>query len=802
MLRNYMASALRNLSRNRFYTAVNIGGLALGLAAALLIALCVRDELTYEHGIPGFAQVYRIGMKVTFPGSSPDSLDTSLPELAALMKLSFPSIDSIARVTPGYSKTDLTDVRHNQIEGLEKLYWADPSLFVVLPLKTIAGSLRTALSQPDGLVITRSLARKYFGRDDPIGEVLEISRHVPMIVRAVLEDLSSNTHLDFQIIAAGSGAESPLLAYDHMNFPEFHLGEPVVTYLRLKPGASIEEIERGLPLLSVRRLPWWKDLSRYLEWIVLPISALHMAASDEPLMRASGDPSAVRALEIIGILIVIIAGMNFVNLMTARAMQRSTEVGVRKASGASRLQLAAQFMCEALLLETLALFIAMALVELLLPTVNAFLGRTMTFDYWGDPLLAAFILSIWMIVGALSSIYPAFILSSSRANDVIQGRVRQGLVVGQFSLLIGLVIATVVVYQQTAYAAGRNLNLHNDTVLMVRAPCQGAFREEMLKLQGVRQVTCSESAPMKTLYHKSIVESPGGPTRLMEFTSVDANFFDFYHVKPLFGRLFSAGHPADTTLEATDNTLGVVPAVVLNESAARAMGFAAPGRAVGRSLYWKTMGNNEASEIAGIVPDLPVRSIREPVNPTIYVLAPGTFQWLNVALAPGEVAPSLKEIDRLWSRLGEPHALQRVFLDDHIESIYRDLARQAQLLAAFSGVALLIACLGLLGLASFMAEQRTKEIGIRKAMGASTGAVARLLVRQFVEPVIWASLIAWPIAAYSMKHWLGSFAYRIALEPRLFPVVTSLTMLIALATVGVQAWRVARANPVAALRYE
>jgi putative ABC transport system permease protein len=803
MFRNYLMAALRNLARNRLYAGINIGGLAVGFAAAILIGLFVRDEFSYDSFIPGHQHVYRVSTIRIVPGRGPIFVQVVPPDVAAWIKLDFPEVQSVARLA-----SEQVGLRHGNFETSDYIAWADPNIFEVLPLKVYAGNLRTALQRPDAIVLTRQMARKYFGRDNPIGETIEINRQHSMQVAAVLMDLPSNTHLDARIFASGRSAYSRLSVLDAMPGAAVRKPWDTLTYIRLSPAASIDKLAGALSDFVDRhmQLPGVEKISAAIQLTLIPIAAIHL--------YGPGSTTADYALAAIGALTVLLASLNFVNLTTARATRRAIEVGVRKASGASRTDLVIQFIGESMIYVALSMVLALALVEVLMPYFNAFLGRTIIFDYWRSPDLATSIVAAVLLVGTLAGAYPAAVLSAFPPAWVLRSRsggpsgsqgLRQALVILQFAILIGLSVSTGILYQQTNFATHDSLRFDKDQVLLIRGACAKAFKEEVRALSGVRAASCSFVAP--------ILNPVVIPTKLhdgqrlsVHESAIDIGFLELYGFKPLAGRFFSAAHEEDVPSE--DPKVPLRLRVVINETARRQLGYASPGGAIGQSVPLVLLRSLDdttdaySAEIIGVVADFPMGSIRDPIGPTVFYVEPNLFQLMSVKLSGRQIPETLASIDLLWKRLGSPRPISRFFFDQQVEDTYRDMIRQERLMTVLETVALLIACLGLFGIAAFSSERRTKEIGIRKVMGAQTRDIMRMLLWQFSRPVLYGSLIAWPVAAYIMNRWLQGFAYHVPLAPWLFIATTALTLIVALVTVSAHCWPVARAKPAAALRYE
>ncbi|HEY4339826.1 MAG TPA: FtsX-like permease family protein, partial [Steroidobacteraceae bacterium] len=505
---------------------------------------------------------------------------------------------------------------------------------------------------------------------------------------------------------------------------------------------------------------------------------------------------------ILGGLVLLIACVNFVNLMTARATRRSREVGIRKLAGAGRHLLILQFMGESILYVLTAMLIAVALTEWSLPAVNAFLGADASFDYWRNAPLLGCLLAATALLGVLAGAYPALIMSGFRPLSVLKGLgqsggagwVRQSLVTLQFAILVALVIGAAVIYQQRIYATTDALRIKPDQVLGIYSPCRAGFVSEIRALPGVQAVACS-GFQILGAGDTSTVKARDGTEVSMTDVPTDLSVFDLYGLKPLAGSFGAVDDPASGQY-------------VINESAVRQLHFASAQAAVGQKLdlpFFGQPGDNgkvHGMHIVGVVPDFTMDTVQRPIPPTAYVVAPDVYGLISVKLTGRQLPQTLVAIDRVWTRTGGEGPINRFFMNEHIDQQYRSMLREAQGFGIFTVVAALLACLGLFGLAASIAEHRTREIGVRKALGADTSDVIRLLLWQFSRPVLWANLIAWPVAAWAMQRWLQGFAYHVDLALWLFPAAGALALVIALLTVCTHSVLVARAKPVAALRYE
>jgi putative ABC transport system permease protein len=805
MFRNYLSAALNNLTRNKLYATINIVGLAVGFAAAILIGLYVRDEFSYDAWIAGADGVYSVYSSATLPGRAPMVMDGTDADFASHLKFDLPGVRDVTRLMPVKHS-----LRHGDIEANASFYWADPNLFSILPMPVFTGDLATALQHPDDIVMTRRMARKFFGTDDAVGKTIEIDRQHPMRVAAVLEDFPSNTNLVGEIFASGKASFSELAAKDARPVSSLtdSYSANVHVLLRFNPGVSPATVRKELPTEFARYRRFEpRDL---VKLDIVALTARHLHPADPSRMAPPNDIATVYAVAAVGTLILVIAIINFVNLMTARASRRAVEVGIRKASGAAQYHLIAQFIGEAMLFVTFSAALAFAAAELLLPLMNAFLGRTIAFDYWHEPMLLGGVLALMLTVGLAAGTYPAFVLSAFQPAAVLKASmaktrqergVRALLAVLQFAILIGLMIAAGVVYQQTRFALTNALRIDKDQVLLIEGPCHTALEENFRAMASVRAIACSGDNALNFDNTQSPVILPDGRRVFTYRSPVDFGFFEFYGIKPIAGRLFSERHGSDAV--SSDPAAPWHPTLIINERAVHMLGFASPQSSIGRMV--RVIGETDKalpSEIVGVVPDITFKTVREQVGPAVYYVDPKKGRYLSLRLDGNKTPETLAAIDRAWRQSGPPHPINRFFLDEHLQGLYLDVIRQGQVFAGFAALAVLIACLGLFGLAASTAEQRTKEIGIRKAMGADTASILKLLLWQFAKPVLWANLIAWPVAGYLMWQWLQGFAYRIDLPLWLFPAASALALVIAILTVLVHSWLVARAKPVTALRYE
>jgi putative ABC transport system permease protein len=665
------------------------------------------------------------------------------------------------------------------------------------------------------------MARKYFGRELPIGGVLQVQspdgRHHAMRVMAVLKDLPSNTNLRTEVFASGRSAYSYLNSLDAR---PINFANGALTYVRLSPAVTALDLQRALnlagqPDLALAAQDNVGPAAPRISFHAQPRDEAHWAppeGPDNPGARPSGSKAVTYAITAVAGLIVLVAAINFVTLMTARAARRAVEVGVRKATGATRRDLMVQFMGEALLQVAAAAVIAMALAEILIAPFDALVRRSLVVDFVHDPLLLTSVAGSALLIGLLAAIYPSLVLASFRPAAVLKSGIakatgsplaRATLVALQFAVLVGLILTTTTIYRQTQFALSRGLGAADGKLIAtVFAPCDRTFMAETRNLPGVSAAACSSTMPLIGKFVNQV--RIRGRAEAFDVTPLDFGFFELYGVRPLAGRLFSRDHGEDALLDPKSKAQ---PSVVINETAARKLGFSNPRAAIGHSMTWTRSLTAEddpvtgPSQIIGVVPDTS-QTVRAAANPTFYLVTASNLNLVSVRLTGTDLAATLEAIKATWKRTGHAQPIDPVFLSQFWLNRYLDLRTQAEMMAICAGLAVLLSGLGLFALAAFMTERRTKEIGIRKAMGAETHDVVLLLLWQFTIPVLCAVTLALPIGLVAMTAWLAQFAYRVPLSGWTFVLAAIAAVATAWLTVSYQSFKVASAKPAGALRYE
>jgi putative ABC transport system permease protein len=821
MFRNYLTIALRNIIRHKLYSFINITGLAVGLACVIFIILFIRDELSWDRWLPDSDNLYRADIMVRLPGMPLGHLPTAPFPMTALMKDHLPEVAAVTRLWPARMTVQVGDRQFS-----EQVNEADSNLFTVLGLPLVAGDPGQVLQRPESIVLSQSLARKYFGAADPVGRLVTVNRgscgaknaNCPAVaslrVTGVMRDVPHNTQFKADALIPNTSPADRIGEDNKKAWFNFN----GYGYVRLAPGSDPAAVERKLRQVMDATVDlsaetsMRKPASYFIQPRLIRFRDVHMNTSDSIGNRVPpGSWATLYGLGLIGLVILLAACFNFTNLATARAMMRAREIGLRKCAGASRHQVAAQFLGESVLMAIVALVFALALVEILLPAYGAFLQRPIALHYLQDWPLTLTIVSVTLAAGLASGIYPALVLSGFRPITALQGtqpghssagRVRTILVVLQFTVSIVLAITTLVVFTQIDFIRNQQLGFRRDNILVVNTGRMTQAVRESLMAQlrahsGIAAVASSGDTPFSPSVRVESLQIPGRPTMLTtELLQVTPEFIDLYGMKLAAGRLLSDRRGEDVVIN--ERKVGNDGHnILINEAAARYLGFTVQG-AVGKTI----LDGRDRLQIVGVLRDVWFKDARKPVQPTLFINDRENSFFVSVRLTGRDIPGTVAFVDRLWHRMSPSTAVSRSFLDDSFESQYHSEVQQGQMFAAFVAIAVAISALGLFGLAAFTAERRTKEIGIRKVFGARTRDVVLLLLWQFSFPVVLANLLAWPLAWYYLQDWLKGFAYRIALNPLYFAAAGLAALAIAWLTVLSHALRVARANPIHALRYE
>lgn len=828
MWRHYLSVAARGIVRHRLYSAINIASLAVGLTCAIFVILFVRDELSYDKWIPDTGNLYRVELTIDIPGRAPLPTATTPYPMPAAMRDQIPGVIGMTRLYT-WSLT-LTSGDRQFAQNIDVV---DPEFFKVIRLPLIMGDAGSVFRQPESIVLSRSAAKKYFGDADPIGRLVTADEgncdshvatcpQVSLRVTGIVGDLPHNTQLVGDAFIPTNSLADPIPE----NLKEDWFSQDGFAYVRLAPGVAPETVVAALapifdrdvtPVLS-RYAGFHLDGSKVYKGHLTPFTQVHLSSARWGFNPTPpGSWSTLYGVLAIGALTLLVACFNFMNLTTARATLRAREIALRRVLGAGRGQLIVQFLGEAVLVALLSLMLALALAEVLLPLFDEFLQRPIALHYMTDWRLLLMLIGVAVITGLVSGSYPALILSGLRpitglrsgdARPSRSGGLRNLLVVLQFSVSVGMAIAAAVVFRQVSYARAVDLGFLHDNVVVINGDGrlvgekQQAFVQALEAAPGVAAVGLSSYLPFGRGESNSLLQLAGRNGQfVMNTTVIGPDYPGVYGIPLIAGRLLSTDRGADRLNSIGIGTVGDPlnegRNVLVNAAAARRLGFS-PQQAVGQAIVY----NHNHMRIVGVLADAKLQGARESVVPMVYIYIPNWGMNISVRLRPGLIPQTLRFIDRTWHAFMPTVAIQRGFLDQGFDDLYREDEREGTMLGVFVFVAVLIGCLGLYGLAVFTAERRTKEIGIRKVSGARTGDIVRLMLWRISVPVLVANLIACPIAYLYLRHWLDGYADRIVLSPLYFFAAGAVALLIAWATVYGNTLRLARTSPVHSLRYE
>ncbi|GGA98087.1 ABC transporter permease [Puia dinghuensis] len=808
MLQNYLKVALRNLWKSKGFSAINIIGLAAGLGVCLLIVLYVIDELSYDKYNLKADRIYRIDADIYFNNTGFLAAVTPKPMALTLVK-EYPQVEQMVRTN--YQGDIMVKKGANYIQD-HHLVFADSTFFQVFTVPMIAGDPKTALNEPHSIAIDESVARRYFNSTDVVGKTLELENHTVCKVTGIFRDMPKQSHFHFSFIR-------PLRDGYNRGDDNDWLSNNYISYILLKPGVSRDFMQGrvdatvdqyiGKQLFDLLHTST-QDLKKqgnYFKYPLIPLLDIHLHSNKSYEFEANGNINFVYIFSFIAMLILLIACVNFMNLSTARSANRAKEVGIRKVAGSTKGYLIAQFLTESVLMSFFSLLLALGIAELLLPMFNHLAGKELDAGMLFSGRLLPVLVVLVLMVGVIAGSYPAFYLSSFQPIAVLKGKIASGfrsswlrssLVVFQFTISIALIIGTLVIYNQLKYIRSRELGFNREQVLVIHGAYEAgdaikSFRQELLKLSGVADATLSGDLPVSGGgYNQNgwFRDASLDAKRVVVLTSlnVDEHYIPTLGMQMVKGRDFA---PRDFPTDSVG--------IILNEAAVQLLGLKDP---VNETLY--RPGDNfrpMPMHVIGVVKDFNFNSMHEKVGPLVMQLGDNRGM-MAVRLLPGTASSLPQRIEDRWRSIAHGVPFSYTFMDNDFDHLYHAEQQTGQVFITFALFAILIACLGLLGLVTYAAEQRMKEIGIRKVLGARVGTIVGLLSKDFARLVFIASLIAFPLSWWAMNQWLQSFAYRIGISWWIFVAAGMAALLIALVTVSFQTIRAAVANPVRALRSE
>lgn len=805
MLKNYLLTTLRNITRRKGFSVLNVLGLSIGLAASLLILQYVKDEFSYDDFHDHAGNIYRLQYDYYREKELIFKSATSFPKIAPALKADYPEIENVCRL---YLRYGGGVIRYNDIAIKEdNLFLADQSFLEMFSFPLVAGDRNTALKEPNTAVVEEKTARKYFGDDDPIGKRIRLGSNEEYEIRGVIQSPEAS-HLKFSFLFSyktypGVSATATSNQWeDAWGWYDFY------NYIQLKPGADPKALEAKLPAF-VKKYGHEGDAERMI-FTLQPLTDIHLYSDLIQEARVNGNGNSVYFLMIIAFFILVIAWVNYVNLATARAIERAREVGVRKSIGAARTQLMGQFIAEAFVVNFIAVVVALALMNIAIPTFNALSGKELTTSILADPSFWYAVVGLFIVGSVFSGFYPALILSGYQPARVLKGSMkgtregiilRKGLVIIQFVASVALIACTLIVYNQLRFMQDRDLGIDIEQMVVLHAPgvvandsiypsLYNSFKNEMSKHPTVKKIAGSTEIPGNLIYWTNSTKRIGldqeQASMQMYRMGVDYDFFNTYGNALIAGRQFAPEFTADSS------------SVVVNRKAVDDYGFASPEDAVGSFV---DIGG-DTLRIVGVVENYHQEGLKVDFRPTAFSLFSSPRSYFTIKVDSKDLGQTLAYAKEKYAMLFPENPFDYFFLDSFFNRQYRNERQFGQVFGLFSLLAIFVASLGLFGLASFTAAQRTKEIGIRKVLGSSVPAIFFLLSRDFLKLVLIANVIAIPLVWLLMDQWLSTFAFRINIAAWMFLVAAAVTILIALVTVSYQSIAAAVANPVKSLRYE
>jgi putative ABC transport system permease protein len=789
MLKNFIKVTLRNLIKHKTYSFIHIIGLTIGIASLVLILKYVQFELSYDRFNQNAGQIYRV--------TDIQWAQTQAP-LAGALREFYPEIINTVRI----KKIDKVFIAYDQKKFYEEnVIFSDPSIFDVFTFPLLKGNPHTALSSPYSVVITQEMAKKYFGGQDPIGKKFNYDGKYDFQVSGVLKNIPNNSHIKFGFVFSLVSAP----AVFGNDFLENRENTTVYNYFQLDPKREISSVQArfekftkyylGEELYNMSRTGNWR-----IEYKIQPLTSIHLHSDLGGEFEPNGDIASVYIFSIIAALVLLIACINYMNLSIARSMNRLKEIGIRKVIGADRRHIFYQFIGESLLLSFFAIFLAFSLTELLSPRLASLLGEKDIFTSRGPGYLFS-LFGIALITGIVAGSYPAFILSRFHPAKILSKTIlktnkrfnyRNALIVFQFFVSTVLIIAALIVNNQLSYVQKKNLGFNKEQVIVlplnddqVRKQCE-SLKDEMLKQSGIVNASLSSTIPGNVKFVRSFLweGKKNEDENTMGFISVDHDFMKTYQIKIVEGRDFSNSF-------VTDAAQGFI----INEAAQKKLGWKSP---IGKMIMY----HPKQGTVIGVMKDFHFKSLHDKIEPMVLYIDTPAFAYLSIRVNTQNIFGTLQAVENKWKLLYPDKPFEYFFLDEFWGKLYQKEQNIRNLFNCFSGLAIFIACLGLFGLAAFSAQNKTKEIGIRKVHGATVMGIVSMLLIEFTKWVIIASVIACPLAYYFMHKWLQDFAYRIEIYWWVYVISISMVLLIALATVSVNALKAATANPVKSLKYE
>ena len=801
MFNNYLKVAFRNIIRHKLFSTINILGLSVGMICFILIGLWTNDELSFDTFNDNYSQIYRVGTDSKMGEQEGTGISTAHP-LAPTLMAEIPEIEKAARLRGKYEK--LATYQETNIL-LKKIYYSDPELFDIFTIPLLSGSKTDILTRPNTVVISNSVAKKFFKNENAIGKSITFDSKREFEVVGVTKDLPSNSHWDFEVLIAYCGSN----AANDMNW----FSNSPFTYIKVQPGTDPAILTNKINEMFIRKtddmfkqmlgvsFAEWEEQGNHFRFRITPLSQIYLFNPKDAVVERKGDIRYVQLFAVIGLFILLVACINFMNLTTARSTVRAKEIGMRKVLGSNRKQLIRQFLVESVVISLVAMFLAIICSEILMNYFNSFTGKDLCLKFAGNySYLIYFFAAI--IIGLISGCYSAIALSSYKVLNILKGSLFKGkqkngfrntLVLFQFAISILVILCTIITIQQMNYISKKKLGFNKEQLLVVERAYilkdkLPIFKEEISKFTSVQSASAVFSVPGSCSDGSMFNKDNNTPDELYHFYRLcgDYDYLETMGIELAEGRFFSP------TIESDKS------AIIINEAAVKELGYENP---IGRTIL--EPGSNEKLMIIGVVKDFHNNSLRDEISPMM-IFHPDVWykELMAVRINTEDVSATIKMLEDNWHKLAGEQPFEYFFMDSYFDNLHKSEIITSKFFSIFAAIAIFIACLGLFGLAAFTAAQKTKEIGVRKVLGASIPSIVSILLKQFTRWVVLANIIAWPIGYLLMKNWLQNFAFRIGLNVGYFILSGTITLLIAIATVGYLAINAANKNPVEALKNE
>ncbi len=800
MFKSYLRIGYRNLLKNKTYSSINILGFALSLAAFILIALYVQYEFSFDIYHENADNIYRVVRnKPGGTGTAVTKTAVTPAPLAPLLVDAYPEILKATRIIQ--SKNAIVKVDNNSFSE-DNVYWAEPETFEIFTIPFVQSKPLNVMKEPHSIVLSEKRALKYFGEINPVGKTLTLSirnHELDFEVAGIIKNMPGNSHLKMDVILPLNTYFSSIIKREITSWR----GNFIYTYLLLQKGTNSRALIAKFPGMLDKHVYEKYNIEiedKYKEVVTLQaLTDIHLHSNRNAELEANGDYEGVLLLSSLAVLFLIIACINYMNLSTAKASQRSKEVGLRKIVGAQRRQLIYQFFGESILTTFIAFIISIAIVILVLPSFSLFVERNLEINLYNNPQLFISLAALVLFIGLYAGSSPALFISNLNPLSVLRGsfirskkgsRLRSILVIVQFAITIIFITFTFVVKDQLDYIRDKDAGYTKDHIITLNVPDKNiaehieTIKSELVKHPGIIMVSNSYKLPNNIDEHRGIYR-PGKEPFMIYYNSADYNYSDLYDIEIIKGRNFSRKYPAD-----------LKGAFLVNEAAVKAAQWEDP---IGEEL---THFTGKTGKIVGVMKDFHIRSFHYAIEPVYIILDPGSTNYLSIKIGSENIAGTIKYVENVMKRIAPTVPFNYKFFDEIYNSVYQNEKKLGLIFSAFAMMAIIVACLGLFGLATFAAENRTREVGIRKTLGSSSSEIFILLSKEFLTWVLLGNIVAWPFAYYFIRNWLNSFTYRVELNLLFFMFAGMLSLIIAIITVSYQAAKAARVNPVDSLKYE